>query len=78
MLCVSAKGADPPRRQVDPLSRAADEFKALTGEWGMRPDSPPATQKTGPKLLWHGRVYENFRNDILDAVPHEVTQNRED
>jgi hypothetical protein len=78
MLCVSAKGADPPRRQVDPLSRAADEFKALTGEWGMRPDSPPATQKTGPKLLWHGRVYENFRNDILDAVPHEVTQNGED
>ena len=41
----------------------------------MRPDSPPAAQKTGPKLLWHGRVYENFRNDALDAVPHQVTQN---
>lgn len=44
----------------------------------MRPDSPQAAPKTGPKLLWHGRVYENFRNDMLDAVPHEVTQNGED
>jgi hypothetical protein len=75
VLCAAAKGADPPPGQIDPLSRAADEFKALTGEWGMRPDSPPAAQKAGPRLLWHGRVYETFRNDILDAVPHEVTQN---
>jgi len=26
-------------------------------------------------MLWHGRVYENFRNDVLDAIPHEVKQN---
>ena len=43
----------------------------------MRPDSPPADQKSKMKMVWHGRVYENFRNDILDAVPHEVTQNGE-
>src|ERR1039458_1382650 len=26
-------------------------------------------------MVWHGRVYENFRNDVLDAIPHEVKQN---
>lgn len=76
VLCIAASAADTPPRPSDPLSRAADEFKAVTGQWGVRPESPPAAQKkTGPKLLWHGRVYENFRNDMLDAVPHEVTQN---
>lgn len=41
----------------------------------MRADSPVAATKHSPVLLWHGRLFENFRNDILDAVPHEVTQN---
>lgn len=75
VLSVVAWAADVPGRQPDPLTRAADEFRVLTREQGMRPDSPLAVSKAGPKLLWHGRVYENFRNDILDAVPHEVTQN---
>ena len=26
------------------------------------------------KPLWHGRIFENFRTDALDAVPHEVRQ----
>lgn len=47
----------------------------MTREEGMRPDSPAKSQKIHPIALWHGRVYENFRNDFLDAVPHEVTQN---
>src|SRR5438046_2737854 len=68
----------PPSQQPGPLIRAAEEFKILTREGGMRPDSPPTPQvKRGPKLLWHGRVYENIRNDILDAIPHEVKQNGE-
>ena len=59
-----------------PLTRATEEFKVLTGRWGMRPDSPPSAQRHfGPKMLWHGRVYEYFRNDSLDAIPHEVNQN---
>lgn len=57
------------------MTRAADEFKILTRDLGMRPDSPAAAQKQAPRLLWHGRVYENFRNDMLDAIPHEVKQN---
>lgn len=73
-LCASGKAAEPSLRPTDPLSRAANEFKVLTGQWGMRPDGTVA-QKTGPRLLWHGRISENFRNDILDAIPHEVAQN---
>jgi hypothetical protein len=57
------------------LGSAAEEFKIITRQWGMRADSPASTLRTTQKIPWHGRVYENFRNDILDAVPHEVTQN---
>ena len=66
----------PPAKQPDPLTRAADEFKALTRALGMRPESMPSAQASLRKRwLWHGRVYENFRNDVLDAIPHEVVQN---
>src|SRR5271157_3663254 len=65
-------------QQAPPLNRAADEFKVLTRDMGMRPGSPVTAQKNhGPKMLWHGRIYENFRNDILDAIPHQVRQNGE-
>ncbi len=67
-----------PGKQPTPLSQAADEFKALTRDLGIRPESPPSAQEHhGPKMLWHGRVFENFRNDVLDAIPHEVKQNGE-
>ena len=80
-VCVSAvaseDGKSPPQ-QPPPLTRAAEEFKVLTRDLGMRPGSPPTAQKHhGRKMLWHGRLYENFRNDILDAIPHEVKQNGE-
>ncbi|MEJ2010082.1 MAG: hypothetical protein P8Z30_18325 [Acidobacteriota bacterium] len=59
-----------------PLSRATEEFKVLTAKWGMRPNSPASARlHYGRKLHWHGRVYEYFRNDALDAIPHEVNQN---
>jgi hypothetical protein len=74
---ASEDGKSPPQ-QSSPLTRAAEEFKVLTRDWGMRPGSPPTAQKhRGRKMLWHGRLYENFRNDILDAIPHEVKQNGE-
>jgi hypothetical protein len=65
-------------KQPSALSQAADEFKVLTRDLGMRPESPPnAQERHGPKMRWHGRLYENFRNDVLDAIPHEVKQNGE-
>ena len=66
-------------QHAEPLDRAVEEFKVLTREWGMRPESPPVARiQRGPRMLWHGRVYENLRNDILDAIPHEVKQNGQD
>ena len=58
------------------VQRAIDEFKLQTANLGLRADE---TAKSAPprNLLrdWHGRLFENFRNDLLDAVPHEITQN---
>ncbi len=64
-----------PPKQPSELERAAEEFKTLTRDMGLRADSPPkAAKRTGPKNAWHGRLFENFRNNVLDAVPHEVRQ----
>lgn len=58
------------------MQKAVEEFKALTRELGLRADSPrKKTGNGGAKAAWHGRLFENFRNDFLDAVPHEVVQN---
>ena len=62
--------------QTNGVERAIDEFKRQTADLGLRPDSPVVAAKAqSPLREWHGRLYENFRNDALDAVPHEITQN---
>jgi hypothetical protein len=72
------EGGTSTSKPTSPLSQAADEFKALTRDLGMRPESPPAAQEQlSRKMRWHGRLYENIRNDVLDAIPHEVKQNGE-
>jgi hypothetical protein len=84
-LVLSAAGASAvaaeastPSQQPEPLTRAAEEFKVLTRDRGMRPGRPLSAQKPGGrKMLWHGRLFENFRNDVLDAIPHQVKQNGE-
>jgi hypothetical protein len=37
---VAAEHGKSPSQQPDPLTRAAEEFKVLTRDWGMRPGSP--------------------------------------
>jgi hypothetical protein len=65
--------AQPPAKA--PLERAVEEFKVVTGELGLRSDSPTTKAVRKPVLsAWHGRLFENFRNDKLDATPHEVVQ----
>lgn len=59
------------------IQKAVQEFKELTRELGLRPDSPKRRSRGSSGPSWHGRVFENFRNDFLDAVPHEVTQRGE-
>lgn len=57
------------------LERAVEEFKVLTRDLGLRPGSggkQVRTSRSGPG--WHGRIFENFRNDKLDATPHDVVQ----
>jgi hypothetical protein len=60
------------------VERAIDEFKVQTAALGVRADSTrkPA-QQTSILRQWHGRLYENLRNDFLDAVPHEIIQRGE-
>jgi hypothetical protein len=73
---LALEGSASASHHSEALSKAGDEFKALTRELGMRPGSPASlAARRRRKLLWHGRVYENFRNDVLDAIPHEVKQN---
>lgn len=69
-VCSQQKPAPP----ATEMEKAVEEFKVQTRTLGLRPDSPPKARKSGTKPAWHGRIYENFRNDILDAVPHEITQ----
>jgi hypothetical protein len=57
------------------LEKAADEFKVVTRDLGLRADAPGKRSRgggSGPG--WHGRIFENFRNDKLDATPHDVVQ----
>jgi hypothetical protein len=75
---MNAPGS-PSANSDTPLDRAVREFKAETDALGIRPGQ--VHSEVGPparKLVWHGRIFENFRNDVLDAVPHEIRQRGED
>lgn len=68
-----------PARSPDPraveMLKALEEFKVLTGRLGARVEAGgPAHRVSNGRRDWHGRVFEYFRNDFLDAVPHEVSQ----
>jgi len=75
VVCAGAGGPEPSAKSLSPLERAAGEFRSQTRDLGLRPDSPPEKRhRNGPLIPWHGRLYENFRNDALDAIPHEIRQ----
>jgi hypothetical protein len=61
----------PPRSE---LQKAVDEFRVQTRSLGIRPDSPVKTSGRSIRGGWHGRVFENIRNDFFDAVAHEIRQ----
>jgi len=64
-----------PQAPKTELEKAVEEFKIQTRNLGIRPDSPARTRRhAGGKMAWHGRIFENWRNDFLDAVPHEIVQ----
>ncbi len=73
-VCAATQSAAREDRRQE-LDKAVEEFKTITRELGVRPES---RRRRGAgvrsKAAWHGRIFENFRNDILDAVPHEIVQ----
>jgi hypothetical protein len=76
ILIAAVNDATAPSAEPDtPLGRAATEFKTATEALGIRPGQIRSDTKANVrKLVWHGRVFEDFRNDAIDAVPHEVKQ----
>lgn len=67
-------GADTPQSAVTDLRRAAEEFKVQTRNLGLRQDAPRRGRPGASKPQFHGRLFHNFRNDFLDATPHDVRQ----
>ncbi len=64
-----------PQPAATEIDKAVEEFKQITRELGLRADSPKRKGRNGgSRPAWHGRVFENFRNDVLDALPHEARQ----
>jgi len=75
VCCAAAlSGQQKPPAPDAEMEKAVEEFKIQTRTLGLRPDSPAKARTAGARLAWHGRLYENFRNDLLDAIPHEVRQ----
>ncbi|MCS6954281.1 MAG: hypothetical protein NZM33_15655 [Bryobacteraceae bacterium] len=78
LLCclLPLQAQQPTAPQPSPaMERAIAEFKAQTQALGLR----AGAEQQGPRdgragRRWHGRIFENFRNDFLDAVPHEIVQ----
>ena len=62
-------------RPATELDRAIEVFKSESAQLGLRPGQTAAKRAADTKKSrWHGRLFENFRNDFLDAIPHEVVQ----
>jgi hypothetical protein len=71
-----ADGSAPSAPKQTELERAAEQFKIESGAMGLRPGDSPADVKQSQSIhpVWHGRLFENFRNDLIDATPHEIRQ----
>jgi hypothetical protein len=77
VCCALAAQSVPPVASDNPteMQKALEEFKARTANLGVRAAGGGGNVSSGrARPPWHGRVYENWRNDFLDAVPHEITQ----
>lgn len=77
-VCAEEQQPQAPPKGPTEIERAINEFKIQTANLGMRGDAAAkSVHKQSPLLEWHGRLYENLRNDFLDAVPHEIRQRGE-
>ncbi len=61
------------------MAAALEEFRVqtanLTGAASPAPGAArSAANRPAAKAAWHGRVYENLRNNAFDANPHQIVQ----
>ncbi|HSW50454.1 MAG TPA: hypothetical protein VLH09_09780, partial [Bryobacteraceae bacterium] len=77
-VCCALAGQSEPATPGDgqtEMQKALEEFRARTASLGVRGGTTDGRARNGvARPPWHGRVYENWRNDFLDAVPHEIKQ----
>jgi hypothetical protein len=75
LLAAPNEASAPLSEHEAALEHALEEFRSETAALGIRPVAgEEQVKRHGAKPAWHGRLFENFRNDALDAVPHEITQ----
>ncbi len=73
MAQPNAAEPKPPPSAV--LTTALEEFRAQTANLsGARGAVKTAGNRPTAKPAWHGRIYENLRNNALDANPHQIVQ----
>ena len=74
-----ADGSTPPSKAKTELEKAVEEFKIDSAAMGLRPGQTASetSQSKETRPAWHGRLFENFRNNLLDAIPHEIKQRDE-
>ncbi|MDZ7637888.1 MAG: hypothetical protein U5J83_06500 [Bryobacterales bacterium] len=62
-------------RNTSAADTAIEEFRTITRDRGLRKDSPKPFQAGGGNLpQYHGRLTYNIRNDLFDAIPHQIRQ----
>lgn len=67
--------AEQAREPSPAMRKAIVEFKVQSQALGLRSGAARGSPgNTATRRRWHGRIFENFRNDLLDAVPHEIVQ----
>ncbi|MEO5924456.1 MAG: hypothetical protein ABIR70_11575 [Bryobacteraceae bacterium] len=73
-LCL-AQPATPPKPATTPgLAIAIEEFRVQTANLSGSSGVKSAGNRPAAKPSWHGRIYENLRNNAFDANPHQIVQ----
>ena len=66
-----APPANAPKKPPSELQKAVQEFRVQIGQFTT---GNGAVKTAGRQNSYTGRIYEYFRNNALDALPHEVRQ----
>ena len=60
------------------FQKALDEFRVQMGQFSVTGDAAGKDARrlkaVGKQNRYTGRLYENLRNDLFDAIPHQVRQ----